>query len=52
MTEDRVAEQLRSLGVRPGGVLRVHTSARVVAPVEGGALGLIRALRAALNVLA
>ena len=46
---DRVASQLRELGVRPGGVLLVHTSYRAVGPVEGGALGLIDALRAALG---
>lgn len=40
--------QLLELGVRPAGVLLVHTSFRAVRPVEGGPLGLIRAL---LNVL-
>jgi aminoglycoside 3-N-acetyltransferase len=45
----QVVEQLRALGVRPGGVLLVHTSFRAVRPVEGGPLGLIRALRAALG---
>src|ERR687885_2284470 len=44
-----VTEQLRSLGVQPGGVLLVHTSFRAVRPVEGGPLGLIEALRAALG---
>src|SRR5712672_1405109 len=42
-------QQLRSLGVRAGGVLLVHTSFREVRPVEGGPLGLIRALRRALG---
>ncbi|HEY6880546.1 MAG TPA: AAC(3) family N-acetyltransferase [Polyangiales bacterium] len=37
--------QLRTLGVREGGVLLVHTSFRAVRPVEGGPLGLIAALR-------
>jgi aminoglycoside 3-N-acetyltransferase len=46
---ERVAEQLRSLGVRPGAVLLVHTSYRAVGPVAGGPLGLIAALRAALG---
>ena len=41
--------QLRTLGVEPGGVLLVHTSYRAVRPVEGGPLGLIDALRAALG---
>jgi aminoglycoside 3-N-acetyltransferase len=45
----RVVEQLRALGVRQGGVLLVHTSFRAVRPVEGGPLGLIRALRLALG---
>ncbi|MBX3224820.1 MAG: AAC(3) family N-acetyltransferase [Labilithrix sp.] len=41
--------ELRALGVRQGGVLLVHTSFRAVRPVEGGPLGLIAALRAALG---
>jgi aminoglycoside 3-N-acetyltransferase len=45
----QLVEQLRELGVREGGVLLVHTSFRAVRPVEGGPLGLIRALRAALG---
>lgn len=44
-----LVDQMRALGVRPGGVLLVHTSFRAVRPVEGGPLGLIRALRAALG---
>jgi aminoglycoside 3-N-acetyltransferase len=44
-----LAQQLVSLGVREGGVLLVHTSFRAVRPVEGGPLGLIRALRHALG---
>jgi aminoglycoside 3-N-acetyltransferase len=44
-----VADQLRALGVRQGGVLLVHTSFRAVGPVEGGPLGLIDALRSALG---
>jgi aminoglycoside 3-N-acetyltransferase len=49
MSVEQVAEQLRALGVRRGGVLLVHTSFRQVRPVEGGPLGLIRALRSALG---
>lgn len=49
MNEAELAAQLRSLGVREGGVLLVHTSFREVRPVEGGPLGLIRALRRALG---
>lgn len=44
-----VAQHLRALGVRPGGVLLVHTSFKAVRPVEGGPLGLIRALREAIG---
>jgi aminoglycoside 3-N-acetyltransferase len=44
-----VEAQLLSLGVRPGGVLLVHTSFRAVRPVESGPLGLIDALTAALG---
>lgn len=39
-----LADQLRELGVEPGGVLLVHTSFRATRPVEGGPLGLIGAL--------
>jgi aminoglycoside N3'-acetyltransferase len=44
-----VASQLRSLGVRRGGVLLVHTSFRAVRPIARGPLGLIEALRDALG---
>lgn len=44
-----VTNQLRALGVRPGGVLVVHTSFRAVRPVEDGPRGLIAALQAALG---
>jgi aminoglycoside 3-N-acetyltransferase len=49
LSRARVTEQLRTLGVREGGVLLVHTSFRAVRPVEGGPLGLIAALRDALG---
>jgi aminoglycoside 3-N-acetyltransferase len=49
LTRAEVADQLRRLGVREGGVLLVHTSFRAVRPVEGGPLGLIGALRDALG---
>jgi aminoglycoside N3'-acetyltransferase len=49
LSRAQVAEQLRALGVRQGGVLIVHTSFRAVRPVEGGPLGLIAALRDALG---
>ena len=41
--------QLLGLGVRPGGVLLVHTAFSRVRPVSGGPLGLIGALRAAVG---
>jgi aminoglycoside 3-N-acetyltransferase len=44
-----VVEQLRALGVEPGGVLLVHASFRAVRPVDSGPLGLIGALREALG---
>lgn len=44
-----IADQLRALGVAPGGTLLVHTSFRAVRPVEDGPLGLITALREALG---
>ncbi|WP_095957763.1 AAC(3) family N-acetyltransferase [Corallococcus macrosporus] len=46
---EQLVRQLRDLGVREGGVLVVHTSFKAVRPVEGGPLGLIQALRAALG---
>lgn len=44
-----VATQLRQLGVRNGEVVVVHTSFRAVRPIEGGPLGLLDALRAAVG---
>jgi aminoglycoside N3'-acetyltransferase len=44
-----VTRQLLDLGVRPGGVLLVHTSFRAVRPIEGGPTGLIQALRDAIG---
>lgn len=41
--------QLGAIGVERGGVLLVHTSFRATRPIEGGPLGLIRALRDALG---
>jgi aminoglycoside 3-N-acetyltransferase len=46
-----VTDQLAHLGVRPGGVLLVHTSFRPIAPIEDGPRGLISALRAAVGDL-
>jgi aminoglycoside N3'-acetyltransferase len=44
-----LVHQLLTLGLQPGGVLLVHTAFSKVAPIEGGPLGLIAALRAALG---
>ncbi len=49
MTPNAIADQLRALGVTPGGVLQVHTSFRAVRPVEGGPAGLIEALLVAVG---
>ena len=46
---ETLIRQLLELGVKPGGVLLVHTSFSKVRPVEGGPQGLIRALRMALG---
>ena len=44
-----LVQQLFSLGVKPGGVLLVHTAFSRVAPVEGGPGGLIVALQTAIG---
>ena len=49
ISRDRLAGQLRELGVAAGGVLLVHCAFSAVAPVEAGPRGLIAALRAALG---
>lgn len=49
LSRSQVTRQLRTLGVREGGVLLVHTSFRAVRPVEGGPAGLIGALGDALG---
>lgn len=49
LSRTEVAAQLLELGVRPGGVLLVHTSFRAVRPVQDGPAGLIAALRSALG---
>jgi len=46
---DELVEQLRALGVTPGGVLVVHTAFSKVGPLDGGPRGLIDALGAALG---
>ena len=49
MRNQELVDQLRALGVEPGGVLVVHSSFRAVRPVENGPTGLIEALRTALG---
>ena len=49
MSPDQVAGQLRVLGIQSGSVLVVHTAFSRVKPVDGGPLGLIDALQAALG---
>ena len=44
VTTQQAEAQLRSTGVRAGGVLLVHTAFRKVGPLEGGPIGLIAAL--------
>lgn len=46
---EEVTGQLLDLGVQPGGVLLVHTAFSRVRPIDGGPVGLIEALRAALG---
>ena len=50
LAEAELIDQLRTLGVRAGGVLLVHTSFKAVGSVAGGPIGLISALRAAVGV--
>ncbi|MBN2046405.1 MAG: AAC(3) family N-acetyltransferase [Anaerolineaceae bacterium] len=49
LTIESVTQQLRSLGVKTGGVLIVHCAFSKVRPVENGPLGLIEALQNALG---
>ena len=49
LTREELVRQLLALGVRPGGILLVHTAFSRVRPVENGPIGLIGALRAALG---
>lgn len=50
ISTETLINQLLQLGVKPGGVLLVHTSFSKVRPVEAGPEALIRALQAALGV--
>lgn len=49
LSQAEVSAQLRTLGVRRGGVLLAHTSFRAVRPIAGGPAGLIAALCDALG---
>ena len=49
ISQQALTAQLLDLGVRPGGVLLVHTAFSKVAPVEGGPAGLIAALQVAVG---
>lgn len=46
---DEVAADLRALGVEPGDLLFVHASLRRLGPVEGGAVGVVRAIERAVG---
>lgn len=46
---ENVVRDLLAIGVRPGGILVVHTSFRAIGPIERGADGLIEALTRALG---
>lgn len=49
VSQSALMEQLLALGVAPGSVLLVHCAFSRVGPVEGGPVGLIRALQSALG---
>lgn len=49
ISEQSLIREILEMGVKPGGVLLVHTSFSKVKPVEGGPVGLIQALRSALG---
>jgi aminoglycoside 3-N-acetyltransferase len=49
ITRERLAADLRAIGVRPGQTLLVHASLRRIGWVEGGAVTVVAALREALG---
>ncbi|MCL5994877.1 MAG: AAC(3) family N-acetyltransferase [Chloroflexi bacterium] len=49
LSHKQLTQQLRDLGVRPGGILLVHCSFSRVRPIERGPVGLIEALQATLG---
>ena len=44
-----LVQQLSALGVHPGALVMVHAGLRAVGPVEGGAAGVIRAIRSTIG---
>lgn len=48
-TRDRIADDLRALGVRQGDLVMVHASLRAIGRVEGGAEGVLQAIVRALG---
>ncbi|MBN1371221.1 MAG: AAC(3) family N-acetyltransferase [Anaerolineaceae bacterium] len=49
MTAAQLVSDLLALGVRPGGVLLVHSSLRSLGPVDGGAEAVVKGLLEALG---
>jgi aminoglycoside N3'-acetyltransferase len=49
ITYEVLKQDFLKLGVKPGGILLVHTSFSKVKPVEDGSMDLITALRSALG---
>ena len=49
ISEQSLIREILEMGVKPGGVLLVHTSFSKVKPVEGGLWGVLTALRSALG---
>ena len=49
ITADTLTQHLLELGVKPSGVLLVHTAFSKVKPIEGGPMGLISALHSAIG---
>src|SRR5688572_5985276 len=49
VTAAQLTSDLRRLGVAAGDVVMVHASLKAIGPVEGGAMGVVRALDAAVG---
>jgi aminoglycoside N3'-acetyltransferase len=50
ISQQSLISEILELGLKPGGVLLVHTSFSEVKPVEGGPVGLIQALQSTLGI--